>query len=44
MSNIKLTSESKNWEVSAVRLYNLNNNLTLDASGNYNLQRCNQLN
>lgn len=38
MSNIKLTSESKNLEVSAVRLYNSNNNLTLDASGNYNLQ------
>jgi len=37
MSNVKLTTESKNWEVSAVRIYNTNSNLTLDVSGNNNL-------
>jgi hypothetical protein len=37
MSNLKLTSSSQNWEISAARIYNPNSSLTLDASGNYSL-------
>lgn len=36
MSNLQLTTE-KNWNIFAERLYNTNNSLTLDASGNYSL-------
>jgi hypothetical protein len=37
MSNVKLTTETKNWEISAARVYNIRNDLTLDASGAYNI-------